>query len=145
MLKQMMTIAATGMVMACAGCGAPIKEPQIRAVLDTQVAAWNAGDLDKYMAAYWQSPEMEFSTPKGVTHGWQETLDRYRKAYPDAKAMGRLRFDELEIARTSEDTAEVAGQFTQQSGDKTQTGRFYLHMRRIDGKWVIVRDRTVGT
>ncbi len=140
----MMTAAVVSAILMSSGCAAPKKEPEIHAVLDAQVDAWNAGDLQGYMAGYWNSPELEFSTPKGVTHGWQETLKRYRKSYPDAAAMGRLQFDGIEIARTGEDSAEVAGQFTQKVGDKTQTGRFFLHMRRIDGEWVITRDRTVG-
>ena len=31
-----------------------------QAVLDAQVSAWNAGDLDGFMAGYWNSEELKF-------------------------------------------------------------------------------------
>lgn len=32
----------------------------IRAVLDAQVAAWNAGKLEEFMTGYWRSPKLTF-------------------------------------------------------------------------------------
>src|SRR5512132_3214165 len=32
----------------------------IRSVMDKQVAAWNAGDIDGFMAGYWRSPDLVF-------------------------------------------------------------------------------------
>ena len=52
-------------------------EDRILSVLTTQQAAWNAGDIDTFMAGYWQSPELRFASGGSVTMGCQETSDRY--------------------------------------------------------------------
>jgi ketosteroid isomerase-like protein len=126
------------------GCGKPADHPEIRSVLAQQEEAWNRGDLDGFMAHYWKSDELVFRSPKGETHGWQAVLDRYRKAYPTKEAMGSLRFEVGKISPAGPEAFEVAGQFRQEVADGAQTGRFYLHFRRIGGQWVIVRDFTVG-
>ena len=36
------------------------KSAAIRSLLDNQVAAWNRGDLEGFMGAYWRSPDLEF-------------------------------------------------------------------------------------
>jgi len=125
------------------GCRQPVRHPDIRAVLDAQVSAWNAGDLAAFMAHYWKSDELTFSTPDGALHGWEATFRRYEQRYPTAEAMGRLRFEDLEIARTGDGSAEAAGRFIVTRQDGIISGRFYLNLRRIDGRWVIVRDQTV--
>jgi beta-aspartyl-peptidase (threonine type) len=58
----------------------------IRKVLDDQAKAWNSGDLDGFMAGYWQdqdSPDQKltFSSSKGETTGWQATYERFRREY----------------------------------------------------------------
>lgn len=141
-----LSLAATSVVLALfGGCAKPIDHPDIRTVLDRQIEAWNQGDLEGFMAHYWRSDELVFESPKGKTHGWQATLERYQKAYPTREAMGRLKFDIGKIAPTGDDTAEIAGRFHLMfADDRTSSGRFYLHLRQIDGAWVIVRDFTVG-
>jgi beta-aspartyl-peptidase (threonine type) len=112
--------------------------------LDRQLEAWNHGDLEGFMAHYWKSDELVFKSPKGETHGWQAVRQRYRQAYPTTEKMGSLTFDLGKIVRPRNDTAEVAGQYRVQTADGNQTGRFYLHFRKIDDAWLIVRDYTVG-
>jgi ketosteroid isomerase-like protein len=129
---------------ALAGCQAPGDHPEIRGVLGQQQAAWNRGDLDGFMAHYWKSDELTFRSPKGETCGWQAVRHRYRQAYPTKEKMGTLRFEISKIAMTGTDAAEVAGRYRQELPDGPQTGRFYLHLSRVDGAWVIVRDYTIG-
>lgn len=131
------------LIMVC-GCGARVDQPEIRNVLQQQEQAWNRGDLDGFLAHYWNSEELVFRSPKGETRGWAAVRDRYRASYPTPTQMGRLRFEIGHIARTGEDTAEVAGQFRQEVSGATHSGRFYLHLRKIDGAWLIVRDVTVA-
>ncbi len=126
------------------GCAAPLDHPEIRSVLDKQVAAWNKGDIAGFMAGYWKSEAMEFSTPGKVTKGWQATLDRYRTKYPTGEKMGSLEFRDVSVSLRKPDEAEVSGHYRHQTPDGLYTGRFFLHMRRIDGAWVVVKDHTVG-
>ena len=53
----------------------------IRQVLDEQVAAWNRQDLDGFMQGYWHSPQLTFFSGASVNRGWDNALQRYRKAY----------------------------------------------------------------
>ncbi len=63
-------------------------------LIRTQADAWNRGDLDAFCAVY--APDALFVSPSGVTRGRDRVLARYRKRYPDQKAMGKLSFELLE-------------------------------------------------
>ena len=82
----------------------------IRGVLDAQVEAWNKGDLDGFMASYWDSDELTFYSGGTVTKGRKAVAERYRKTYQaDGKEMGKLTFSELEVEILGPDTALVRG------------------------------------
>ena len=121
-------------------------EAEIRTVLEKQVAAWNRGDKEAFMLGYWQNDSLRFVGKSGVTQGWQATLERYQKNYPDKAAMGTLRFDLLSVDLLGADAAYVLGRFTLVRGaaDKpeTQSGMFSLVFRRKQGRWKIVLDHT---
>jgi ketosteroid isomerase-like protein len=122
----------------------PAESPdaQIRAVLDAQAAAWNRGDIDSFMSGYWKSDETEFIGASGITRGWQSVLDRYRRNYPDTKAMGQLRFGNLEIHATCPDAAYVIGEFHLVREKETPSGIFTLNFRHFPEGWRIVADHT---
>ena len=107
--------AAVAFVVAVASAGASSASPAdvaaaVRAVLDTQVEAWNRGDLEGFMAGYWRSPDLVFCSGATVTRGWDETLARYRKRYQsEGREMGRLRFDGIEILTLGADAALARG------------------------------------
>ncbi len=61
----------------------------IRQILDSQVAAWNKGDLKGFMTTYWNSPDLVFFSGKDVTKGWQATYGRFQKRYHIAAAFDR--------------------------------------------------------
>ena len=63
--------------------------------LDVQIAAWNRGDLDTFTHAY--ADDATFVSPNGFNSGRAAVLERYKKKYPDRKAMGHL---SLEIQET---------------------------------------------
>ena len=112
-------------------------------VMDAQTQAWNTGNLNQFMQGYWQSDSLKFIGSGGITYGWQNTLDRYRKRYPDQAARGNLRFEILNVDVTSKDAAFVIGRFfltRPQQGDAS--GYFTLLWRKINGQWKIVVDHT---
>lgn len=117
---------------------------QVRAVLDAQVAAWNAGKLEEFMQGYWQSPELTFFSGGNQTSGWDATLARYRKTYQaEGREMGKLAFSDLQIEPLGADAAFVRGRFQLTLSDgKQPTGIFTLLFRRIKGEWKIVHDHT---
>ena len=76
-------------------------ETAIRQLLDKQTAAWNRGDIDRFMEGYWENDSLMFIGKSGVTYGWTNTLNNYKRGYPDTAAMGKLRFELLTVKRLS--------------------------------------------
>jgi Domain of unknown function (DUF4440) len=119
-------------------------EGQLRSVLDMQTVAWNRGDIDTFMTGYWKSDQTEFVGASGITRGWQAVLDRYRRNYPDGKAMGRLTFSNLEVHVTCRDSAFVIGEFQLDREKDRPAGIFTLNFRKFEEGWRIVADHTTG-
>src|SRR4051812_634098 len=65
-------------------------EAAIRAILAAQVTEWNKGNPEGYMKGYWESDSLLFIGKSGPTYGYNATLERYKKSYPDAASMGIL-------------------------------------------------------
>lgn len=119
-------------------------DAQIRALLQAQTDAWNRGDIDAFMAGYWKSDQTAFIGANGMTRGWQAVLDRYRKSYPDRKAMGRLTFSELEVQVLCPGEALVIGQFQLERESDKPAGIFTLNFRKLPEGWRIIVDHTTG-
>ncbi|WP_233356041.1 YybH family protein [Henriciella aquimarina] len=119
-------------------------EAEIRAVLAQQDAAWDAGDIERFMEGYWQSPELRFASGGSVVRGYWKTLERYRTRYTDRAAMGLLDFEELEIVRLGPEAAVVHGRWQLTRENDAPSGLFTLIFRRIDGNWKIVSDTTTS-
>lgn len=114
----------------------------LRTLLTRQVNAWNSGDLDTFMETYWQSPQLTFSSGGATTRGWQATLDRYRKRYPDKETMGKLAFDQLEFRSLGSQAALVLGQWKLTNKTGNPTGNFSLVVEKIGDRWLIVHDHS---
>ena len=114
----------------------------VRAVLDTQVEAWNRGDVDAFMQGYWKSEQTEFVGSNGLLRGWQAVLERYRQAYPDRHAMGTLTFSDLEINLLGPEAALVVGRWRLEREHDRPDGVFTLVLRRFPEGWRIIHDHT---
>ena len=124
------------------GVAQSANEKKIRDILDRQTAAWNRGDLEGFMQGYWKSDSLKFIGRRGVTYGWQNTLDNYRKGYPDTAAMGRLRFEILHLNKLSGKYYQVIGKWMLTRTVGNLSGHFTLLFRKINGEWVIVSDHS---
>src|SRR5262245_2529554 len=70
----------------------------IKAVLTEQVAAWNKGDLNRFLATYWDDDHLTFYSGGTVTKGLKSVAERYRKNYQaEGKEMGKLSFSGMEV------------------------------------------------
>lgn len=120
------------------------RESAIRQVLDQQVAAWNKGDVDGFMRGYWMSKDLTFFSGGSETHGWSETLERYRKSYKSAgHEMGQLTFGDVRVEMLSPDSAFVRGTWKLTMSDgKTPHGLFTLIFRKFPDGWRIIHDST---
>ena len=129
--------------MALAPTPASKPEDDIRALLTAQADAWNRGDLDGFLAPYWNSEELSFFSNDTVTRGFAATEARYRKRYGNSKeTMGHLGYEGLEVTMLSSDSAVVYGRFRLQMKDSNPTGIFTLILRKQAGKWKIIHDHT---
>jgi ketosteroid isomerase-like protein len=118
---------------------------EIEHLLNTQVAAWNRGDLDAFMTGYWHSPGLTFFANNSENQGWQAALDRYKQRYQgEGRAMGQLDFSDLRIESLGLDGAFVRGKWHLKMPDGSEPhGLFTLVMRRIPKEgWKIVHDHT---
>jgi uncharacterized protein (TIGR02246 family) len=120
-------------------------EKAIRQVLDDQVIAWNKGDLEGFMAGYWNSEELTFQSGKDLTRGWRQTLERYKKKYKsEGKEMGKLAFSDVVIRELAPDVALVTGKWELTLSKETVGGRYTLVMKRLPEGWRIIHDHTSG-
>jgi uncharacterized protein (TIGR02246 family) len=124
-------------------------EKDIRAVLDAQAAAWNKGDLDGFMAGYWNDDKLTFISGGNITFGWKATKERYVKRYQaDGKEMGKLTFGDLHTEVLAPSAAVVRGKFelvfenAKDDKKKTARGRFTLIMKKFPDGWKVVHDHT---
>ena len=115
----------------------------VRQVLDSQVAAWNKGDLKGFMAGYWKSDKLSFFSGKDKTQGWQATIERYRKRYQtEGRKMGKLTFSDLEIEVVGPTQAWARGRWKVVRDKETLSGLFTLILKKLPEGWRIVHDHT---
>ncbi len=116
---------------------------RIRLVLQHQQAAWNRGDLGAYMAAgYWQNDSLLFIGKAGPTYGYDSTLARYRRSYPDPAAMGELAFSDVRVQMLAPKAAFVVGRWHLKRTAGDLQGAFTLLFEKKAGRWVIVADHS---
>lgn len=127
----------------------------VAALLAVQSAAWNRGDLAAFTAVY--AEDATFVAPSGVTHGRAAVLARYRRRYPDRRAMGTLSLEILEARPLGgeRDAAAPAGvaalsvvahwrlSYPEEPGRRPAEGSTLLVLRKSAGGWQIVQDASM--
>ena len=111
-------------------------------VLMEQQKAWNEGNINTYMQGYYKSDSLRFASGGNVTYGWQTTLDRYLKGYPDKSIMGQLAFSEIDIKLISNTSALVFGKWELEREQDHPWGLFTLLFQKTSEGWRIVHDHT---
>jgi peptidoglycan/xylan/chitin deacetylase (PgdA/CDA1 family) len=101
---------------------------QIAQLLQRQAADWSRGDLPAFASAY--DEEAVFVSAQGMTRGRQALVERYRARYPDARAMGALTLELLELR-------EVWGPEVTPLGDATPGA---VHGARVVARWSLRRE-----
>lgn len=117
-------------------------ETAIRNILATQTDAWNRGDIDSFMKGYWENDSLMFIGKSGVTYGWVNTLNNYKKGYPDTAAMGQLMFTLIQVKKLSKQYYHVTGKWFLKRSIGDVGGHYTLLFRKINGHWVIVSDHS---
>jgi len=115
----------------------------IKTVLDSQVIAWNKGDIKTFMTGYWNSDELRFIGRNGVRYGYKSVEANYLKNYNSIEKMGHLSFDSLEFNEISskDKVANVTGQW-KITGTNNVGGCFSLLFKKVENDWKIIVDHT---
>ncbi|MES2679295.1 MAG: DUF4440 domain-containing protein [Bacteroidota bacterium] len=114
---------------------------QVIDLMKAQEVSWNNGDIKGFMHHYWNSDSLKFIGSKGITYGWQKTLDNYIRAYPSKEIMGQLSFTIIEATALSDEVIYIVGRWDLKK-EKPAGGHFTLLWKKKWGRWVIVSDHT---
>lgn len=117
-------------------------EAAIRKMLHAQVVGWNNGDMEGYMKGYWEHDSLVFIGKNGPTYGYRQTLERYKKAYPNKAAMGKLASTVLSLKALSADYYFVVGRWELERSMGNLAGTYTLLIKKIGDTWVIVNDHS---
>ena len=118
------------------------EENKIKQILAEQTKAWNNGNIEGFMQGYWKNDSLMFIGKSGVTRGWQQTLENYKKGYPDTAAMGKLSFDLITVKKLSPEYFFVVGKWMLKRSIGDVSGHYNLLFRKIKGAWVIIADHS---
>ena len=128
---------------------------EVAALLAAQSAAWNRGDLAGFTAVY--AEDATFVAPSGVTHGREQVLARYRRRYPDRRAMGELSLAILESRPLGGELGAAAAPgvaalsvvahwrlaYPEAPGRRPAEGSTLLVLQKTTGRWEIVQDASM--
>ena len=112
----------------------------IKNLLEVQRQAWNNYDIDGFMEGYWKSEDLKFYGSNGVTYGWNNTLARYKKAYPTKEHFGTLEFVLNDISIIDKGSYYVMGEYHLKRTIGDADGIFMLILKKIKGDWKIIAD-----
>jgi ketosteroid isomerase-like protein len=115
---------------------------EVKRLMAQQESDWNRGDIDAFMQVYWKSEKLQFISAKGITYGWQQTIDNYKKANPDQTSMGKLIFEIKSVEKLSKKVIMLSGSWELDKEGPNPGGHYLLIWKKIKGEWRIVADHT---
>jgi len=117
-------------------------EKEITDLLNRQTLSWNRGNLDEFMNGYWHNDSLMFVGKSGVTYGYTNTLNNYKKNYDSSEKMGKLFFEILKVKKLSPEYYWVLGKWFLKRTVGDIGGNYTLLFRKMNGKWMIVADHS---
>lgn len=120
---------------------------KIEASLAAQVEAWNAGDMERFMDGYIDSPDLTYVTGAEIIKGFAALKEHYIRRYGKdgrfSKDAGSLAFSKLSITPLEKRHALVRGRWhLDRAGQEKLQGVFTLIMVEVDGSWKILHDHS---
>jgi ketosteroid isomerase-like protein len=117
-------------------------ELPIQKLMADQATAWNRGSIDDFMKGYWNNDSLTFIGHGGITYGYNNTLNNYKKNYNDASKMGKLFFTLIKLKKLSPEYYFVTGSWFLKRSAGDVGGYYTLLFRKIKGQWLIITDHT---
>lgn len=115
---------------------------EITTIMLQQAKDWSNGNIEGFMEGYIKSDDLKFVGSKGITYGWKQTLENYKKGYPTKDHMGILTFNLLEFDQLAKDVFLVIGKFHLKRTVGDANGMFSIILKQIDGNWKIIADHS---
>ncbi|MGB0766668.1 MAG: YybH family protein [Phycisphaeraceae bacterium] len=118
------------------------QERELLKMMRDSADAWTADDLDAFMLAFHNSPDLVFAIPTGITRGWEPLKQRYANSIDKSS----LYFTDIDITVITPDTALVFARFNNiaKADGRYSTGLTTLLCQKIQGRWVITHDHSSG-
>ncbi|HLK30732.1 MAG TPA: hypothetical protein VKT28_19295 [Puia sp.] len=117
-------------------------ELAIKKLMAEQTNAWNKGNIDEFMKAYWNNDSLAFIGHGGITYGYNNTLNNYKKNYNDSSKMGKLFFKLITLKKLSPEYYFITGTWFLKRSIGDIGGYYTLLFRKIKGQWYIITDHT---
>jgi uncharacterized protein (TIGR02246 family) len=130
---------------ALAAAPAATPETAINAAIADSAKGWNAGDLDRFMRIYSDSPAPTFVEKDGVIVGKAAIAARYQPRFtPEGAARrGTLSFEMLSFRLLDPRHALMVARYRLQiAGARDQTGPTSLVFFKEAGGWRIIADHS---
>ena len=113
-------------------------------VMKNQEIAWSTNDLEGFMEGYFKSDSLKFYGKNGLTKGWQQTLDNYKKGYPTKDHSGTLSFEIPDISPIENQSYWVMGSYFLSRNVGDANGVFIVIFKKIKDEWKIIADMSCG-
>jgi ketosteroid isomerase-like protein len=118
------------------------QEKEIRSLLEKQRQDWNAGNIEAYMQGYVVSDSLLFVGKNGPKYGYKNTLENYKKGYPNKTEMGFLTFNIQQIKIIDPNHAFVLGAWHLKREKDEPQGYFTLLLKKFKSGWRIIVDHS---
>lgn len=141
----MIQVAAIIMAAATPAAAMPAQERAIITAMEDSAAGWNAGDVNRFMAVYSETPETSFVTADGLVRGKPAMIARYKAKYDfsDAAKRGTLTFQTLDFRLLDPSHALYIARYTLTYADgKTASGPTSLVFAKEKTGWHIIADHS---
>jgi ketosteroid isomerase-like protein len=136
-------VAVVLLLIISTGLSAQVNDVEaIKKLLTTQRDAWNRGDVVAFMKGYWENDSLMFIGSSGITYGYKNTLENYKKSYPTPEAMGQLSFEFVSFKKLSDVFYRVVGKWHLKRTIGDAGGHYTLLFQKINGEWVITEDHS---
>lgn len=114
---------------------------EVKAALDTEVAAWNTGTFEKAGSVYHDSPEMLWVNRTGIRKGNETIRASYRRPAANTSRIGLYSYEPLHIERLSPNCVYFVIRWKYElNGRNTMNGVTSMVWKKISKKWVIVAE-----
>ncbi|MCF6348234.1 MAG: DUF4440 domain-containing protein [Flavobacteriaceae bacterium] len=115
---------------------------EITTMMLQQANDWSHGDIEAFMEGYIKSDSLKFVGSRGLTYGWKNTLENYKKGYPTKEHTGTLTFNLLEFDQLANDVFLVIGKYHLKRTVGDADGMFSIILKNINGEWKIIADHS---